>query len=136
MIEGKLSYRQHIQYMCDKASTASITLAKMIPNVGRPGYTSRLLIARVMSLIILYATPVWEETLQLSVNTNKSVVYRKTVLKLYSALGAISDDEAFVTLGMMPIDIILVDEMTNIHIAKPISPLSETKNAVRERSMI
>ena len=135
MIDGKLSYKAHVQYVYDKASTASVALARMMPNVGGPRHASRLLIARVVSSILLYAAPVWGKALQVTFNGNKlSSVYRRTALRVCSAFRTVSDDAAFVISGMMPIDI-LADEMTNIYNAKSTSPLSQTKNAERERSL-
>ncbi|CAD7080109.1 unnamed protein product [Hermetia illucens] len=135
VIDRKLSYKQHVQYVCDKSSKASMALARMMPNVGGPRHTSRLFIARVVTSIMLYVTPVWSEALRTSVNTSKlNAVYRRTALRVCSAFRTVSDDAAFVISGMMPIDI-LADEMANIYHAKPISPLLQTKKAERERSI-
>lgn len=47
-IDAKLSYKQQMQYAFDKASTASMVLAKM-SNVKGPRYTSRFLISKVVT---------------------------------------------------------------------------------------
>ena len=58
MIDGKLNFKQHIEHTCKKASTTSMALARMMPNVGGPRHTCRLLIAKVVSSIMLHAVPV------------------------------------------------------------------------------
>lgn len=37
MIHAMLSYEKHMQYACEKPSSSSVALAKMIPNVGGGG---------------------------------------------------------------------------------------------------
>lgn len=56
-----------------------------------------------------------------------SAAYRRTALRVCSALRAVWADAVFVNSGMMPTDI-LADQMASIYNVKPISPLSKVKN--------
>lgn len=57
MIEAKLNFKQHMEYSRDKASAASMILTEMLLTVEALQYY-KLLIAREVGSILLYAAPI------------------------------------------------------------------------------
>lgn len=49
----KLSFKKHVDFLCKNASTASMALARMVPNIGGPWHTCRLLVVRMVSCILM-----------------------------------------------------------------------------------
>lgn len=67
----------------------------MLPDVGRPKHRPRLLLARVVRSILLYASPVWTKALANS-QRRKQVdsIYRVTSLRICSAFRTTLDEAA------------------------------------------
>ncbi|CAD7093684.1 unnamed protein product [Hermetia illucens] len=107
MIDAKLSFKGHLDYAREKAANASSSLARMMPNVGGPKYSCRLLIAGVVRSILLYAAPVWAEALNHAVNRRKICsAYRPIALRVCSAFRTASTEAVCVIAGMIPIDLL------------------------------
>lgn len=118
-----------MQYLCDKASKCKYAEQR------RPTVYPRLLIDRVVRLTRLYAVLFWGKDLHILVKTRKlSVVYRRTALRMFSALRTISDEAAFVISIMKPTNV-FTNEITNIYKAKLISSLSQAKKMPEERDL-
>lgn len=61
MIDVNLSFRNPLEYACQKRSNA--TVAGKFPNVGGPKHCRRLLLVGVRHRsILLYASPVWTKS--------------------------------------------------------------------------
>ncbi|XP_037961103.1 uncharacterized protein LOC119690174 [Teleopsis dalmanni] len=89
-------------------------LSRILPNIGGPGHDKRLLLSRVVSSIMLYASPIWAKSLSIAENRKKiTKTYRISALRTISAFCTVSDEAAFVIAGVVPIDI-LADEMRRI----------------------
>ena len=84
-------------------------------NVGGPKFKRRVLLARVVSSILIYAAPIWSKALEIQ-NRRKiiSSVYRISALRTICGYRTISHDAALVIAGMIPIDI-LADEVARIY---------------------
>ena len=107
MIDAKLSFKGHLDYAREKAANASSSLARMMPNVGGPKYSRRLLIAGVVRSILLYAAPVWAGALNHAVNRRKICsAYRPIALRVCSAFRTASTEAVCVIAGMIPIDLL------------------------------
>jgi Reverse transcriptase (RNA-dependent DNA polymerase)/Endonuclease-reverse transcriptase len=107
MIDDKLSFRSHLEYMCTKASNINVALSRMLPNVGGPRSSRRILLASVVSSVLLYGAPVWAEVL--SKNSNRRLlerVQRLSALRVISSFRTTSGDAALVIAGMLPIDLV------------------------------
>lgn len=78
----------------------------MLPDVGRPKHRPRLLLARVVRSILLYASPVWAETL-INSKRRKQVnsVYWLMTLRFCTAFRTVLDEAVPVVTGMVTVDI-------------------------------
>lgn len=133
MLDDKLNFKTHIDYVADKASKKIAALSRMLPNIGGPRSSKRLLLARVISSTILYAAPVWEEALRTETYRRKiEAVYRRCAIRAISGYRTISLEAACVISGLIPIDI-LADEATRIRREIKTSPLANPTEIRREQ---
>ncbi len=118
MLDDRLSFKSHINYTCGKASRVYSALSNMLPNIGGPRSSRRLLLSRVVSSVLLYGAPIWSEALGVKSNRKQlAKIYRLTTLRVISAYRTTSDEAACVLAGMIPIDI-LVNEARRIYETK------------------
>ncbi|XP_053968389.1 uncharacterized protein LOC128869813 [Anastrepha ludens] len=61
MIDTRLSFKQHLTAVNNKAAAVMGALTKILPNIGGPQGERRKLLSTVVDSIILYAAPVWAE---------------------------------------------------------------------------
>ena len=115
IIDNRLSFKDHISYACEKASKLQGALSRMLPNIGGPRQTSRVLLSRVVSSALLYASPIWIKVLNIKeARRMLSSVYRLSALRTIRGYRTISTEAACIIAGMIPIDI-LADEMARIY---------------------
>lgn len=119
MLDNRLNFKDHIEYVSQKASKIQGSLARILPNIGGPKPARRKLLATVINSVILYASPVWTDGLDLKCSKKKLIsVHRLSVLRTISGFRTISEDAACVVAGMIPIDI-LAEEMKRIYERSP-----------------
>ena len=107
MVDQRLKFKSHLENLATKASGVATLLARMLPNIGGPRQSRRLLISRVVSSILLYAAPVWASSLKVEANRRKiAAPYRLSALRTSCAYRTTSDEAACVIAGMIPIDIL------------------------------
>ena len=135
IIDTKLSFREHLEYACQKAASATTALAKMLPNIGGPKHCRRLVLAGVVRSILLYSSPVWAEALANSQRRKQvNSVYRRMALRVCSAFRTTSDEAVLVVAGMIPVDI-LAKEMSVLYNARHMEGHAQRRNAARSESL-
>lgn len=137
MLDNRLKFRPHIEYSSKKASQIQAALARIMPNIGGPGYPRRLLLARVVTSVLLYAAPVWAGALKTKDLRRKlNSTYRLSALRTISGFRTISDEAAYIIAAMIPIDI-YADELQRIYARKTQQPgsLKAIKDDERTISM-
>lgn len=119
MIDTRLSFRDHLEYVRDKASRTCLALSRIMPNTRGPKYLQRRLLSSVVRNVILYASPIWSGALRFSSYVRMiSPTYRLAALRVCSAFRTVSDEAAFVIAGMMPIDLEASTEPKGVCVAK------------------
>ena len=63
IINGRLSFKDHVKNIGAKASVIQGALARMTPNIGGPGILKKRIISAVETSIMLLACPIWSEAL-------------------------------------------------------------------------
>lgn len=112
MIDDKLNFTSHVDYACQRASLAIKSLSRMMSNRSAVHSQTRRLIAGVALSIIRYAVPAWAVALEAEYNVRKLVkVHRLMCLRVASAYRTISYEAVCVIAGMMPIDILLEEDV-------------------------
>ena len=72
IVDDRLNCKEPVNYIGEKASITQGTLARMMPNIRGLGPFKRRIILAVVTSIMLYACPIWYETL--SVGTKRRVL--------------------------------------------------------------
>lgn len=114
MVDDRLKFKNHVEYACDKAAGVTNALSRLMPNVGGPRQSQRLLISRVTNSVILYGAPIWEGSLRNSSKKEMLSIFRRNCLRVCSGYRTISAEAASVVAGIAPIDI-LAKEQANVY---------------------
>jgi len=98
MLDTRLSYREHLEFVNKKASETTGSLCRILLNTRGPKQDRRRLLATVVKSQLLYAAPLWAEATAVS-------SYMRGVNSTYRlcAFRTISDDAALVIAGQVPL---------------------------------
>jgi len=66
MLDTRLSYREHLEFVNQKASETTGSLCRILLNTRGPKQDRRRLLATVVKSQLLYAAPVWAEATAVS----------------------------------------------------------------------
>ncbi|KAH8265682.1 hypothetical protein KR026_001189, partial [Drosophila bipectinata] len=104
MIDARLSFREHLDYIQGKAAATTRGLARILLNTRGPKQNRRRLLVSVASAQILYAAPIWAETMNTpSYMRGVDAVYRLGAIRVASGFRTVSDDAILVIAGMVPL---------------------------------
>lgn len=135
MIDDRLNFTSHVDYVCEKATRVQATLARLLPNKFGARNDKRKLLANVVTSIIRYGAETWTNAIKSENNRDKlKRVHRLAVLRVVSAYRTISYDAACVIAGMFPICQIL-DEDTKCGLSKRRRGILE-RTTHREQSLL
>lgn len=136
LIDARLTFKDHISFATDKAAAISSALSRLMPNIGGPKQSRRLLLTTVMSSILLYGAPVWTESLDVQLYRKKmAAVYRRAALRVTCAFRTVSDDAILVIAKMPPIDI-LSSERHRLYHNKTNEAKTKIRKQERNKSMV
>jgi Reverse transcriptase (RNA-dependent DNA polymerase)/Endonuclease-reverse transcriptase len=111
MIDDRLNFNSHIDYICDKAAKSQAALARIMPNKAGPKSSTRRLIASVVTSILRYGCVAWANALERKRNSVKiNQVYRLAAVRVASAYRTISYDAVCVIAGMIPIRLVILED--------------------------
>ena len=63
MVDDKLTFKSHVDYVCKRASTAVAGLSRMMSNISAVYGSKRKVLASVVSSMLRYDEPVWSKAL-------------------------------------------------------------------------
>lgn len=106
IIDYRLSYSQHIEYVTEKANKTCMALSHILPRVGGAGENKRRVLQCATDSIILYAAPAWATCLQVA-KYRQSVLsqQRKSLLRVCRGYRTLSTEAAAVLSRVIPIDL-------------------------------
>ncbi|EDW87005.2 uncharacterized protein Dwil_GK21198, partial [Drosophila willistoni] len=112
MIDDKLTFGSHVDYACKRASTAIVALSRMMSNSSAVYASKRKLLASVASSILRYGGPAWGTALSTkSYRSKLESTYRLMCLRVASAYRTVSHDSLCVITGMVPIGILIMEDI-------------------------
>lgn len=66
LLDSRLSFKEHIRGIENKAAGVTRALSRLMPNIRGPGERKRRLFANVIASIILYGAPLWADSISSS----------------------------------------------------------------------
>jgi hypothetical protein len=111
MIDDRLNFNSHIDYICDKASRSQSAIARIMPNRAGPKSSTRRLITSVVTSILRYGCVAWAGALERKRNRIKiNQVYRLAAVRVARAYRTISYDAVCVIAGIIPICLVIKED--------------------------
>lgn len=103
-----LNYKMHLNRIEDKASSYTRTLSRFMPNLRGPSEKKRKLYANAIASVILYAAPVWADTVMRSRALRAQIrrLQRTYTLRMISAYHSVSADAACLLARTPPLDLL------------------------------
>ena len=137
MIDERLNFKAHMEYACERAAAVNNTLSRIMPNVGGPRQSRRLLISRVTTSILMYGAPIWAKSIRSISRKNVLSLFRQCCLRVCSGYRTVSLDAICVIAGTIPMDL-AADEACRVHAAtegNSAEDRREIKSIERNRTM-
>jgi hypothetical protein len=111
IIDDRLNFNNHVDYVCEKASRSQAAIARIMPNKAGPRSSTRKLIASVVTSILRYGCVAWASALGRKRNRVKlNAVYRLAAIRVASAYRTVSYDAVCVIARMTPIRLVIAED--------------------------
>ena len=106
ILDDRLSFTSHVDYVCKKASGAIAALTRIMANAD-----NRRLLASVSTSIVRYGFPAWQPGIKTEHNRAKlSSTHRLMCLRVASAYRTVSGAAICVIAGMVPLTLLLQED--------------------------
>lgn len=106
-LDNKLNFRSHLKIAAEKARTATLTLSRLMANIGGPVSSKRRLLMSTTQSIILYGAEIWADAMKKEVHRQKiAAVQRLGALRITSSYRTVSEPAVLVIAGTIPIDLL------------------------------
>ncbi|KAL1446824.1 hypothetical protein WDU94_015654 [Cyamophila willieti] len=106
IIDSKLSFLPHLNYITAKAEKTVAALSRIVPNLGGPGENKRRMLQKAAESIFLYAAPIWIDCLKYEKYRAKLLSKQRTFcLRVACSYRTVSTDAIAVLARVIPIDL-------------------------------
>jgi len=110
MIDHRLKFKDHLQYVSLKAANATNAISRMMANTRGPKQQSRKLVAGVVTSILLYGSSIWAPAMSVpTYSRDCKAVYRRCALRVACAFRTVSEAASLVVAGMIPLDLLAAE---------------------------
>ncbi|XP_070067099.1 uncharacterized protein [Drosophila virilis] len=110
MIDHRLSYKQHLEYISHKAASVTTAISRILANTKGPRQRSRRLIAGVVTSTILYGSNIYAPAMEVaSYSRGCNAAYRRCALRVATCFRTVSEDAALVLAGMIPLGLMAAE---------------------------
>ena len=101
------TYGKHVAEAARTAANIGAALGRIMPNIGGPRASKRRMYGHVIQSVMLYAAPIWADTLDKECHRKKmAAVQRKAAIRITSAYRTTSEEAVLVLAGLPPIDLV------------------------------
>lgn len=108
ILDTRLSFKQHVDFVTKKAATRVETLQRILPRQGGASYMKRRLLNSVVESTILYAAPVWHQATEVKSYVKKmESVQRRMAISITRSYRTTSTVALQVLAGVIPIDLLI-----------------------------
>ena len=134
MLDTRLTFREHLDYVHKKAADSCRALSRIMLNTRGPKQQRRLLLMSVMRSVILYAAPIWSRAMATpSYSRGVRATYRLSAIRVSCSFRTVSDDAALVIAGMLPLEDLVAEvvERSTRHPARGFRNATRTSSTER-----
>ncbi|KAL6418575.1 hypothetical protein ACFW04_011993 [Cataglyphis niger] len=105
MLDGRLNFRPHFEYVENKIAKVNRALGRLMPNLRGPNESKRKLYAQVVLSILLYGAPIWNEAFMASKSSQIIInrILRTLAIRVVSGYRTISLDAALLLARIPPV---------------------------------
>ncbi|XP_026471514.1 uncharacterized protein LOC113375783 [Ctenocephalides felis] len=112
MIDEKLSFREHLDSACIKASKTVSNLSRIMANCMGPQTRKRRVLLEAVHSVLLYGTEIWADILKQKTYRRKiAAVQRRGALRVTCAYRTVSEAAVLVIAGATPIDLLAFERV-------------------------
>ena len=134
MLDARLNFKPQVEHVSAKASVVRASLARLMPNVGGPKQSRRLLLSSVVTSVLTYGISIWADALETQESWRKAgPVYRLSALRVASAFCTISEEAVCVISGTLPLRVLAEERRALYHRKRSIITLSADELRTEER---
>ncbi|GBO99933.1 Retrovirus-related Pol polyprotein from type-1 retrotransposable element R1 [Eumeta japonica] len=134
MIDARLDFKQQVEHVSTKASAVRASQARLMPNVGKPKQSKRLLLSSVVTSVLTYGISIWSDALGIQETWRKAEpVYQLSALRVTSDFRTISEEAVCVISRILPLRV-LAEERQTFYQRKRSSTLSTEELKEEERN--
>ncbi|KAJ8936067.1 hypothetical protein NQ318_015603 [Aromia moschata] len=109
-------YKQQVEHVTAKASVVRASLARLMPNVGGPKQSRRLLLSSVVTSVLTYGISIWANALDVQASWRKAgPIYRQSALRVASAFRTTSEEAVCVISGTLPLRVLAEERRALYH---------------------
>lgn len=112
ILDSRLSFEQHFQYVEAKVSKVARALGRLMPNLHGPGENKRRLYANTLISTMMYGAPIWSDSLNYS-RKNRQVacrLLRVIAIRVTAAYRTVSHDAATLLARIPPLQIMAASQ--------------------------
>jgi len=111
ILDSKLSFKQHFTYVGEKVGRVSRALGCLMPNLRGPMESKRRLYASVIASVVLYAAPIWADSLVASKDSRRLFRQwqRVIALRVCSAYRSVSYDSSTLLARLVPYELLAAE---------------------------
>ncbi|KMQ91162.1 reverse transcriptase [Lasius niger] len=107
ILDSKMLFREHLNYIETKVAKVTKTLGRLMPNLRGPKERKRKLYANVILSIILYAAPIWCDAMSTSKNRTKlDRLVRMVNIRVAAAYRTVSLEAASIMVRIPPLHLL------------------------------
>ena len=130
MLDNKLTFREHLRRVTDKAAEVTSALSKLIASTTGPRPCKRRLLMRAAEAVMLHGAEVWAGALRREVHRQRlGAVQRRGALRIACSYRTGSEPAILVVAEVISIDL-LAQERQFVHQQKPaLGPLEAHRTA-------
>uniref|UniRef100_A0A6M2DQW1 Putative 115 kDa protein in type-1 retrotransposable element n=1 Tax=Xenopsylla cheopis TaxID=163159 RepID=A0A6M2DQW1_XENCH len=135
-LDAKLTFREHLERACVKASKIVSSLSRIMANTIGPRTKKRRVLLEVVHSVLLYGAEIWAHTLrQKSYRRKLATVQRRGALRVACAYRTVSEAAVLVIAGALPIDLLAIERARLYDLKTRGYNLSEARTRTRKESL-